>query len=77
MTRSFAPVLRWLPHVPWIAAVVVLVVGIVGWSARPSSESVKPAPEPIAPPVQFDEQAFRQALNLEELSDDPFAETGR
>jgi hypothetical protein len=76
MPRSFAPVLRWLPHAPWIAAVVVLAVGIVGWSARPSSEAARPAPEPaVAPP--FDEQAFRQALNLEEVSDAPFPEAGR
>jgi hypothetical protein len=62
--RSFS---RWLPHLPWLAAIVVLAVGVVASSRRPAEEA--PVTQENPPTFHMDESAFRQTLNLDELYD--------
>jgi hypothetical protein len=75
---SIRPVSRWLPHVPWLAAIAVLIAGLIGWSASaPQGSLLSVAPPPWPPVFTMDEGTFRQAVNPEELFETGLVEPNR
>lgn len=61
--RSFAP---WLPHLPWVAAAVVLAAGVLSWATR-RDVPAEPVAQQSPPVYHIDEESFRNSLKLEDL----------
>lgn len=71
-------VVRSLHHLPWIAAAVVLMVGLVSWSAGgPKAEPPAAAEESEATEPGISMEAFRQAMRFDELSENPLGDPAR